>query len=69
MFAKIIIVALLLAIVLSLFSGLFFMMKDESRSGRMLSSLKVRVGLSITLILFLLLSYRMGWIQPHGLYG
>lgn len=66
---KIIIVGLLLAIIVSLFSGLFFMMRDESRSGRLLTSLKLRVGLSITLILFLLLSYWMGWIQPHGVYG
>lgn len=69
MLPKIIIVGLLLAIIVSLFSGLFFMMRDESRSGRLLTSLKLRVGLSITLILFLLLSYWMGWIQPHGVYG
>ena len=69
MLPKIIIVGLLLAIIVSLFSGLFFMMRDESRSGWLLTSLKLRVGLSITLILFLLLSYWMGWIQPHGVYG
>lgn len=69
MLPKIIIVGLLLAIVVSLFSGLFFMMRDQSESGRLLTSLKLRVGLSITLVLFLILSYTMGWIQPHGLYG
>ena len=28
----------------------------------MLTSLKIRVGLSLTLILFLVLSYSLGWI-------
>lgn len=66
LFAKLIIVALLLGIVVSLFSGLYFMMKDHSRTPRMLTSLKLRVGLSIALMLFLLLSWSQGWIQPHA---
>lgn len=69
LFAKLIIVALLLGIVVSLFSGLFFMMRDNSRTPRMLTSLKLRVGLSIALMLFLLLSWSQGWIQPHGVFA
>jgi len=66
MLAKIIIVALLLAVVVSLFSGLTFLLKDGSSSRRTLHALQVRVALSITLILFVLLSLYMGWIKPHG---
>jgi hypothetical protein len=66
MLPKLIIIALLLAIVVSLFSGLFFVLKDPSSSRRALTSLKVRVGLSIVLIVFLMLSFYFGWIQPHG---
>jgi len=67
MIPKLIIVALLLAIVVSLFSGLAFLLRDSSQSRRTVWALTVRVGLSITLVLFLLLSLHMGWIKPHGL--
>ncbi|ACB36078.1 conserved hypothetical protein [Leptothrix cholodnii SP-6] len=33
----------------------------------MARALAVRVGLSVTVFLFVLLSYLMGWIQPTGL--
>jgi hypothetical protein len=66
MLVKIIIFAFLLAIVGSLFSGLFFLLKDSSTSRRTLIALKFRVGLSIAFVLFLILSYFMGWIHPHG---
>ncbi len=34
---------------------------------RMARALALRVGLSVTVFLFVLLSYLMGWIQPTGL--
>jgi len=47
-----IIVLLLLATVVSLFSGLFFLVKDEGRSSRLANALTVRVVLAtVTLIL------------------
>jgi hypothetical protein len=64
---KIILVVLLLAIVASLFSGLFFLMNDDSSRRRTLTALKVRVGLSITLLVFLALAFWNGWLKPHGL--
>ena len=66
--AKLILVALLLAIVASLFSGLFFLMQDDSSKRRMLTALKIRVGLSITLLIFLALAFANGWLKPHGLH-
>jgi hypothetical protein len=55
---------LLAAVVVSLFSGLFFLVKDRAAtdSTRMLTSLKIRVVLSICLIVFLVGSYLAGWI-------
>ena len=52
---KTIVLVLLAAIVLALFSGLFFMVKDKDHpeSPRLLTALKVRVGLSILLVLLL----------------
>ena len=67
MLPKLILIGLLLAIVASLFSGLFFLMKDDSSRRRTLTALKIRVGLSITLLIFLALAFANGWLRPHGL--
>jgi hypothetical protein len=61
---KVIVLLLLAAVVIALFSGLFFMVRDKDHpsSPRLLNALKVRVALSIVLVLFLVLSYKLGWI-------
>ena len=61
---KIIVLVLLAAIVLALFSGLFFLVRDKDHpsSPRLLTALKVRVGLSILLVLLLVVSFQMGWL-------
>lgn len=61
---KLVVILLLAAVVISLFSGLFFLVRDKDKpdSSRMLRSLKIRVGFSIALIVFLVLSYQLGWI-------
>ena len=63
---KLIVLLLLAAVVLSLFSGLFLLAKDKDHpnSPRLLNALKIRVALSIILVLFLVVSYSMGWISP-----
>ncbi len=63
---KALILILLAAVVVSLFSGLFFLVKDSDSPGstRMLTSLKIRVVLSIALIVFLVAAYFFGWIGP-----
>ncbi len=63
---KAIVLILLAAVVVSLFSGLFFLVKDRDSPGstRMLTSLKIRVGLSITLVILLVAAYSLGWISP-----
>lgn len=62
---KSIILILLASVVVSLFSGLFFLVKDRDSpdSTRMLTSLKIRVVLSITLVVFLVAAYLLGWIS------
>ena len=65
--AKIAVVVMLLAIVVALFSGMFYLLKDGSDKRRVVKALSWRVGLQLALILFLVLAYFMGWIQPHGL--
>lgn len=62
MLLKTIIVVLLLAVVVSLFSGLVFLIKDNGDRRRVVNSLAVRVGLSIVLLAVLLLSLWQGGI-------
>jgi len=66
MLVKVIIVLTLIVIVGSLFSALFFLVKDKTGSDRTVKALTIRIGLSITLFLLLMLGYYFGLIgQPH----
>lgn len=65
MLSKIVIVGLLIAIVVALVLGGIFLVKDPSTSKRTVTALSWRVGLQVALILFLLLAFFMGWLQPH----
>ena len=64
---KIIVIAGLVAVVASLFSALYFLYRDRGSGERMVKALAIRVALSATLVLFLVVSYKMGWIAPSGL--
>lgn len=66
---KAIILLILLIIVVSLGSALYYLLKDPNRSERTVKALTVRIALSIGLFLLLLLAYATGIIQPHGLRG
>lgn len=61
---KSIVLLLLAAIAVSLFSGLFFLSRQERDSEKLLKALKVRVALSIALIVFLVTAYQLGAIGP-----
>lgn len=60
---KILVIIILLAILFSLGSGLWFLAKDDQGSTRVLTALKIRVALSALLVLFLILAYFQGWLQ------
>ena len=51
----------------SLGSALFFIMKDKGQSDRTVKMLAVRVGLSITLFVCILIAWKLGWIEPTGI--
>lgn len=61
---KYVVFALLAAILISLGSGLYYLSRDDADSPKVLKALKIRVALSAILIIFLVASYFMGWIQP-----
>ena len=61
---KYVVLILLAAIVVSLGTGLFYLRREDADSPKMLRALEVRVGLSLVLVLFLIASYFLGWIEP-----
>ncbi|MBL8279655.1 MAG: DUF2909 domain-containing protein [Pelomonas sp.] len=51
-------------------AGIFMLRKGQGnakRSPNMARALALRVALSVALFLVILLSWKMGWIQPTGL--
>jgi hypothetical protein len=69
MLAKAFVIILLLGILGSLASALFYLVKDTHDSRRTVKALTWRVGLSIACFLLLLVGAATGLIQPHGIYG
>ncbi len=66
----VIVMALVLVLASLAGAGLFMLRKSgntPSRDKRMARALALRVGLSIVLFLFILLSWYMGWVRPTGL--
>ncbi|MAN21217.1 MAG: hypothetical protein CMQ65_03860 [Gammaproteobacteria bacterium] len=64
---KIIFILLFSLIIISLFSSLFFLVKDKGNKKRVVNALKVRIGLSVVLFIILIYMYSNGYIQPHGI--
>ena len=63
---KLLVLLILAAILFSLGSGLYYLSKDGEGSPRLLKALKIRVALSIALILLLVGAYFFGFITPQG---
>ena len=59
---RIVILILLLAVVASLFSGLYFVYHDKGTTNRAVISLTIRIVLSLLVFALLMASYRFGWI-------
>jgi hypothetical protein len=64
---KIIVIAGLVAVIVSLFSALYYLYHDRGHGTRMVKMLAMRVALSASLVAFLVIAYWMGWIAPNGL--
>ena len=66
LYFKIYIFLLLILIIASLASGLFFLAKDASTSKRLVTSLTFRIILSVLLFISLIIGFIFGWITPHA---
>lgn len=62
-----VVIAFLVFIVLSLGSALFYLVRDKGSSDRTVKALTIRVVLSITLFLLLMLGFYFGLIPKQGL--
>ncbi|KTD05903.1 hypothetical protein Lgra_2680 [Legionella gratiana] len=67
MITKIIIIFAMIIIAGSLASGLIFLIRDSGNSKRTVRALTIRVSISVSLFIFLLIAFKLGLIKPHGI--
>ena len=65
MLTKAFIVLILIGILASLGSGLFYLMRDQGSGERTVRALTLRIGLSFALFFLLMLANWVGLISPH----
>lgn len=63
---KLLVIAILLAVLISLGSGLFFLVKDKDDSRRVMRALTVRIVLSAILFLLVIAAWFAGLIEPNA---
>ena len=64
---KIIVLLFIVFIFASLGSALYYLLKDQGKTDRVVKALTVRIGLSLVLFLALMGAYYVGWIPETGL--
>lgn len=67
MFTKTIVFFTMLVILISLASGLVFLVRDDGKSKRAVKALSWRIGISLALFIFLFLAFSLDWIRPHAI--
>lgn len=67
MLIKTIILIMLLLVLVSLGASMFTMIKDRNKTDRTVKFLTFRIAISVSLFVLLIVSFFMGWIQPHGI--
>lgn len=65
MLFKTIVIFVLFLVISSLFTALYSMVKDKGQGDRTIKMLTMRIGLSIGLLIFIMIGYQLGWINPH----
>ena len=64
---RIVILLLLLVVLVSLFSGLYFVYKDKGTTNRAVIALTIRIAVSVLVFAILMGAYLCGWIGERGL--
>lgn len=60
------ILVVFVSIIGSLVAAGVFLVRDKGRTRNVVRALTVRITLSVSLFAVLLLAWRMGWIEAHG---
>ena len=66
MWIKLIIIILLVAVLISLGSGFYFLLTDKKGSPRLLNSLKVRISLTVLIMLAIIVAWLHGDIHSQA---
>lgn len=69
MLVKILIIGLLIAMIISLFSGLYHLIKtpDEKDKGdKVVKALTWRIGIWVVLFIFVILAMKLGYLEPSN---
>lgn len=66
--SRFIIIGFFVLILASLFSGMYYMLRDKSGSTRNVKALSIRIGLSLFLFILLIAMYFAGIIRPNAVH-
>ena len=66
MLVKTIILLLIAAMLVSLFAGLYFLVKDQGRGDRTVKALTWRISIWVVLLAFIVLAIYAGWLKPSN---
>lgn len=67
MITKIIIIFTMIIIAISLGISLIFLIRDSGTTKRSVKALSVRIGVSLSLFIFLFIAFKLGLIKPHSI--
>ncbi len=63
---KIVIIIAFVLIIASLASAMVFLIRDKGKTHNTVRALALRVGFSVALFIFILISQQLGWIASTG---
>lgn len=66
---KYLIVLTLLFIVYSLAQAMYYLIREKGQGTNTLRFLTVRIIISLVLFALIVLSVKMGWVQPHDMFN
>ncbi|MBS0358310.1 MAG: twin transmembrane helix small protein [Proteobacteria bacterium] len=67
MFTKALVIIVMIVILFSLGSALFYLIQDKGKTDRTIKALTWRIALSVGLFIFLMICFMFGLITPHGI--
>ena len=63
---KIFFIVLIICILFSLGSGLYFLLVDRSKGNRIVKALAFRISISLILFISIIISILSGWVIPYS---